>query len=102
MAESNPIARCELDAAGLSAQRDRYRRLGRNALAIERRRRQLLVSFGADVDRALVEETIAIERRCCPFFRIMFDPEARLLLISVDRADEDPALGALRLALAPD
>jgi hypothetical protein len=70
-------------------------------IGLERRPRRLLLQFAPDVDAALVEETLAIERRCCPFFRLEFEPSARRLEIGVDRAEQDPALDALRFALSP-
>lgn len=98
--EELPIAHCDLDPPGLDAQRERYRRLADSVIGLERRPGRLLAQFRPDVDRALVEETLAVESRCCPFFRLEFDPSARRLEIAVDRAEEDPALDALRFALS--
>jgi hypothetical protein len=100
MANELPIAQCELDGAGLAAQRDRYARLAAAVDGLDRRPGQLVVRFGPDVDTTLVEETLAVERSCCPFFRLAFDASARRLEIRVDRSDEDPALDALQFALA--
>lgn len=101
MTDELPIAQCDLDPPGLAAQRERYRRLARSVTALERRPGRLLLRFASDVDVTLVEETLAIERRCCPFFRLEFEPSARRLQIGVERAEQDPALDALRFALSP-
>ena len=95
-----PIAQCELDGAGLATQRERYRRLAASVDGLERRPGQLVVRFEPDVDAELVEETLAVERSCCPFFRLTFDASARRLEIGVDRAEEDAALDALQFALS--
>jgi hypothetical protein len=99
MSNELPIAQCELDGAGLVAQRERYLRLSASVDGLERQPGQLLVRFGPEVDVALVEETLAIERRCCPFFRLAFDASTRRLEIAVEHTDEDPALDALQFAL---
>jgi hypothetical protein len=96
-----PIAQCDLDPRGLAAQRERYTRLARSVTGLERRPGRLLLRFAPDVDAALIEDTLAIERRCCPFFQLEFEPSTRRLEISVERAEEDPALDALRFALSP-
>lgn len=101
MTDELSFAQCDLDPPALAAQQERYRQLADSVLELERRPGRLLVRFGADVDPALVEKTLAIERRCCPFFHLAFEPSTRRLEIGVDRADEEPALDALRFALSP-
>jgi hypothetical protein len=95
-----PIASCSLDSAAMNAQRERYRRLGRSVSRIARRPGVLSVEFAPDLETELVEETVAVERECCPFFRFDFDPAARSLTIGVESGDQDAALDALRDALA--
>jgi hypothetical protein len=99
MTDSLPTAQCRLTLAGLSAQRARYRRLARDVIGMERSPTRLTVQFDAGVDLALVRETVAIERECCPFFAFEFDPALRSLRIGVARPEQDPALDALRFAL---
>ncbi len=48
---------CTLDDGDLVAQLDRYRRLGATALSIETREREVVISFGGDVDLELLAET---------------------------------------------
>jgi hypothetical protein len=94
-----PIAKCRLDVAGLRDQADRYRRLGATATHIERRHGALTVMFGDEPDEHLLTETIAVERDCCPFFEFDYQPSARRLSITVQRADQRLALDALHYAL---
>jgi hypothetical protein len=101
MAHELPIAQCDLDAPGMATQRDRYRRLAVSVIGIERRPDRLLVQFAPDVDPALVEETLAVERGCCPFFRLAYDASSHGLEIGVDSTEQRPALEALQFALSP-
>ena len=66
---------------------------------LERERGFLTVRFGSALDGALLEETIAVESECCPFFSFDYDPAQRLLRIGVQRDEQDPALDALAWAL---
>jgi hypothetical protein len=99
LADQPPIAECKLDLEGLRDQRERYRRL---AVALERTERQageLTARFSSAVDEELLAETLAIERACCEFFRIDYDPASRRLTVRVDDPELDPALDGLRHAL---
>ena len=98
--ESPPlIAECRLDLEGLRTQRDRYREIGEQIDRLEREPQRLEVMLRPEADPALVRETIAVERECCPFYEIGYDPDARLLSLSVETAEQDPALDAIRFAL---
>ncbi len=90
---------CSLDGDGLVDQLDRYRRLGGKVKRIKQHDLELLVWFDADVDLHLVRETIAIERQCCSFFILDYDPSDRRLSITVADPHRLDALGALRAAL---
>jgi hypothetical protein len=94
-----PIARCDLDPDGMRVQADRYRRLGASATRIERQDAALDVTFGAELDKPLLDETIAVERECCPFFAFDRDPDERRLTITVEQAGQAAALDALHDAL---
>lgn len=96
-----PLAQCRLDLPALRRQRDRYRRIGRQVTRAARRPSTLEVGFDADVDEPLLAETLAIERRCCPFFRLDYDSAARRLSVSVEPGHE-PALDAIEHALGLD
>ncbi|MFL5780040.1 MAG: hypothetical protein ACJ760_01890 [Thermoleophilaceae bacterium] len=95
------IAHCALDRDGLETQGARYSRLAVAVTALQREPRSLTVEFDASVDRELLDQTLAIERECCPFFTLELDEQSRRLRASVSRADQAPALDALAEALAP-
>ncbi len=99
MARDLPIAQCNLDLPGLRAQRERYADLGASVQAAERTAGRLTVRFGPDLDETLLQETIAIERECCPFFLLDYDTKARELAVGVRDAEQEPALDAIASAL---
>ena len=90
---------CALDEAGLRRQLERYRQVGRGARLIERTQRCLVVELEERVDFGRVEEAIATERECCPFFALDWRPAARRLTISVSQVQDEPALDAIAFAL---
>ena len=93
------IGACHLDAEGLQSQLQRYRELGRHVTQTTRRKQRLTVAFDADLDVGLLEETLRVERACCPFFVIEPSPDLRTLTIAVAAAGHDPALDAIAHAL---
>ena len=99
--ESLPVvpAACNLDLDGLRAQRDRWAVVGRGARMVERQRRRVAVQLAPDADVDTVTEMLAVERRCCPFFGLDWDPEQRLLRVAVADAKHEPALDAIAYAL---
>jgi len=100
MTDDLPLAECRLDLPGLHAQRERYRQLAGSVQRLERQAGRLLVEFGDDLDSALLDRTLAVERECCPFFRIDFVPGERRLIAGVEHSHQEPALDALRLQFA--
>ena len=90
---------CALDGSGLRSQLDRYRQAGQNARLIERSPRRLVTELDREVDVELVAQTVAIERECCPFFTLTWEPDRRRLTVSVSEAVHEPALDAIALAL---
>lgn len=98
--ESLPIApSCALEEDGRRAQAARYRLAGEGAIVLEHGPRRLSVRLGEQIDVGRVQELIAIERECCPFFEIGWDPASRKLTIAVRRGHDEPALAAIALAL---
>ena len=98
--ELPPVAHCGLDVAGLRDQADRYRRLGATATHVERGPAAVLTAtFGDELDERLLHEAIAVERDCCPFFELDYQPRERRLSITVDQPDHSAALDALHRAL---
>jgi hypothetical protein len=90
---------CALDESGLRSQLERYRQAGRNARLVERTPRRLVADLDESVDAELVEEALAVERECCPFFVLTWEPDRRRLTISVSQAEHEPALHAIAFAL---
>ena len=93
------LPRCALDDAGRRAQGERYVRLRAWVVWAAAEDGAIVVDFGAALDRDLLEEALAIERECCPFFVLEFDTRRRRLRASVREADHLPALDALAEAL---
>jgi len=96
------VANCALDEAGLRAQYEGYRRAGKGARVRDRTPRRLVVDLDQHVDTKLVDELLAIERECCPFFDLSWERQARRLTVSVSRAEHEPALDAISFALDLD
>ncbi len=94
-----PPASCALDEPALRSQFERYRRVGRNARLLQRTPRLLVAGLDRDVDAELVATTMAIERECCPFFALAWEPDRRRLTVSVSEAAHEPALDAIAFAL---
>ena len=90
---------CALDESGLRSQLERYRRAGQNARLIERTSRCLVADLDEQVDTDLVTETIAVERECCPFFDLTWEPDRRRLTVSVSQSPREPTLDAIAFAL---
>jgi hypothetical protein len=91
---------CALDESGLRSQLERYRQAGWNAHLIERTPRCLVADLDKDVDAELVAKTVAIERECCLFFALTWEPDRRRLTISVFQAAHEPAIDAIAFALS--
>lgn len=93
---------CALDEAGLRLQLERYRRAGEGARLVEQTRRRFVVDLDAHADGKLIEEAVAVERKCCPFFALDWEPVRRRLTVSVSHTEHEPALGAIAFALGLD
>jgi hypothetical protein len=90
---------CALDESGMRRQLERYRQAGQRARLVERTDRQVTVQLDQRIDRDVIERAIAVERECCPFFSIDWRAEQRRLIVSVGRAEHEPALAAIVFAL---
>ena len=69
---------------------------------LDRSARRLQLELREDVEVALVDELVAIERACCPYFTLAWQEEARLLTVSVSCVEDEPALAAIAAALGPN
>jgi SAM-dependent methyltransferase len=92
---------CTLDEGDMRWQLERYRTAGRGASLIERTPRRLTVGLSRQADPQLVEELLATERECCPFFDLAWDPAQRRMTFAVSDAEHEPALEAISFALDP-
>jgi hypothetical protein len=90
---------CGLDERRLRLQFARYRTAGAGAHVVQRSRLRLVVDLDDKVDLKLVDELLATERECCPFFELGWTPEARRLSVSVSQNEHEPALDAIAVAL---
>jgi catechol 2,3-dioxygenase-like lactoylglutathione lyase family enzyme len=91
---------CSLEGDDLEAQQARYAALAGHVTAVERSGPRLVAELDEDVDEAAVEELMAVERRCCPFFLLDFDEVGRRLAVSVTDPDQERALDSIESALA--
>ena len=69
------IPTCALDEEGTVAQRARYAQLACDVKRLERTGDAVVIEFHDRFDRETLEETLAVERACCPFFLFRFDEE---------------------------
>ncbi len=90
---------CSLDESGLAAQRERYLRMGAKATVIERNPGRMVLQIDPGVADDLVHELISVERECCPFFELGWDPAGRSFSVSVPEPRYEPALDAIAYAL---
>jgi hypothetical protein len=98
--EALPMApSCALDEDGLRMQLERYRRAGRGARLARRTRRRLVVDLDQELDVQLLEELIAVERECCPFLTLRWEPARGELTVAISEAEHEPALDAIAFAL---
>jgi ubiquinone/menaquinone biosynthesis C-methylase UbiE len=91
--------RCKLDESRLREQLARYRKAGAGGRLIERGPRRLAVEIDRAVEAREIQELIAVERDCCPFFHLDWEPRSRVLRISVDAPEHEPALETIATAL---
>lgn len=93
------VPSCALDDAGLAAQRERHRRLASSVIAFRRNSSRLSIEFEPSFDRAALDEMVAVERECCPFFSFSFDDKMRRLEVGVTDEAFGGALQAIGHAL---
>jgi len=84
----------------MQSQRARYRRLGRSLTHMQRDGDVLVLEFGPDLDRRLLERALEVERGCCPFFSFSFDPDLRRLCVGVANPATVAALDAFAALLS--
>jgi hypothetical protein len=92
---------CTLTPEEFRAQRARYAHV---ASAVEAGRREgdrVEVRLSPSLDAGVLEELIAVERECCPFFTLSYDASARILGIGVEDPRYSRALDPIAEALLP-
>jgi hypothetical protein len=89
------VPSCALDEQGLEGQRERRRRLAPAVALMKREEEMLVIDFAEGFDRQALEELIAVERECCPFFTFGFDESSRRLEVGVREPEAAPALEAI-------
>jgi hypothetical protein len=92
---------CSLDEAELQEQLGRYRSAGRGADVLERSPQRIVLALAEDVPDTLVDELVAVERGCCPFFELEWQADRRRLTVSVHGAEHEPALASISAAVDP-
>jgi len=90
---------CTLGENGMRRQLERYRAAGLGASLIARTPRRLTVKLDPHADGQVIDELIATERECCPFFDLVWEPAQRQLTFAVSDVEHEPALEAISLAL---
>ena len=73
--------------------------LGAHAVSAQHEPGELVVRFADSVPVGLLEHTLEVERGCCAFLRIAYDPGDRRLTIATANVDQDTTLAALFSAL---
>jgi hypothetical protein len=92
---------CRLDAAGMREQRARYANLAGSVTSYRRKADVLEIEFDDGLQIDMLEQLIAVERECCPFFRLSFDREGKRLRVTVDDPEMLPALEAIAHGFSP-
>jgi hypothetical protein len=86
---------CSLSADGLADQAGRAAQLRPAVATLARSEDELRVSFGADVDRALVDAIVATEQGCCSFLEVEYDDAARVLRVGAHDAQGREVVGRM-------
>jgi hypothetical protein len=93
------IPSCALDEAGIREQQARYAALASDVSKLLREPEAVRVEFRENFDRDTLEQALAVERACCPFFEFHFDGSTRRLRVTVREPEQLPALDAIAHAL---
>ena len=93
------VAACALEGEEVDRQKQRHAEVGRSVSGVLFDGDSLKLDFDESLDRATLDELIAVEARCCPFFTMRYDERSRRLTVSVDGAEFRPALEAVAARL---
>jgi hypothetical protein len=101
MDDGSTAPACRLDEDDFRVQLARYRQISHHVETIQRDPGRLVARLGPEVPRDRLERALEVERSCCPFIGAEYDADRRCLTLTVEAADQDPALDALSEALSP-
>lgn len=90
---------CSLDPDDRRDQFARFAMVAKSVASVERQPRLMRFELDDDVDRPVLEELIAIESECCPFYD--FDLTGNVLSVGVQTDEFAPALEAIAELLSP-
>src|SRR6266540_7425559 len=69
------VPSCALDEQGIKEQQARHARLAPSVIGLDHQDEAVLFTFAEDFDRTSLNEMVAVEEQCCPFFRFAFDED---------------------------
>jgi hypothetical protein len=90
---------CSLSEDGVRAQIGRYRTIGEGSRVRQLDEMTLEAVIGREVAEELIEELVATERACCPFFALDWSAGERRLVVGVSKPSDKPALDLIASAL---
>ena len=93
------VPSCALTPEGVSEQQRRHRQLASSVAKTERTADRIVIEFRAGYDARVLDDMLAVERDCCPFFVFALDRDRRRLEIGVREPEQIPALDAIAHAL---
>jgi hypothetical protein len=96
------IPSCAATDADRKRQRERAAKLSASVKDLTRHDEVVVFEFEIGFDREALDEMVAVERQCCPFFTFDFDEAARRLTVGVEDADHLPALEAMAAQLGAE
>jgi hypothetical protein len=94
------IPSCALSEHDLGRQLEGWRGLASSVTRMRRLQQRLSIELAPDFDRLVLEELIAVERECCPFFTLSLDERSRRLEVGVDDAQAAAALDAIEHSIS--
>jgi hypothetical protein len=95
------IPECRLPETAVGPQLARYRTLAEHVIDIHRDIGEVRVQFDKTVPEGLLAQTLVVERECCTFVGLDYQPPTRSLTITVANVAHDPRLDALIALLTP-
>jgi hypothetical protein len=93
------IPECRLTETAAGSQIARYRQLAEHVVEVERDIGELRVRFDETVPEGLLAGTLGVERECCSFLGLHYQPQTRSLMITVANLARDARLDTLRALL---